>query len=134
VRSRDVGERFLNRKRLVAVATSVAVGFALWWPLQEIVNEEEAWDSAAYQPVVSVVAALLGFAFGRGERLRFGFLLGIALAASQVFAVAVFSEDDEGANFVGVAIVFGIPFFGLAFGAIALVGIFLRNVIAEKMA
>jgi hypothetical protein len=95
----------VNRKRLIALVVTASLGFAVWWPLQQALHEEEAWDASAYQPIISTVAALLGFIFGRGERLRFAFPLGFVLAASQVVAAATFSKDDEGANFIGLAIV-----------------------------
>lgn len=104
----------------ILVGICLAASFAAVGLIQSMTNEDEAWDSSAFWPVVLLGSVLLGVAFVRSARSAV--LVGGTFAASILVASFALSRDDQGANVGLLTILFLGPWLALVIGCAAMLG------------
>ena len=81
----------------ILVGVCLAASFAGVALIQNVTDEEEAWDTVAFWPFALGGGLLLGAVFVRSARSAF--FVGGTFAASILVASFALSRDDQGANF-----------------------------------
>jgi len=104
----------------ILVGVCLAASFAGVALIQNVTDEEEAWDTVAFWPFALVGGLLLGAVFVRSARSAF--FVGGTFAASILVASFALSRDDQGANFGLLGVLFIGPWLVLVIGCAAWLG------------
>ncbi|MGZ8707467.1 MAG: hypothetical protein ACXW0R_08785 [Gaiellaceae bacterium] len=101
------------------IGASLLIAFAGTALIQATSDEQEAWDTGGFWLLVIGAGITLGAVFARSGTRRSAVLVGAVIAASFIVAGVALSEDDEGASFLPLTIIFVGPLMTLLVGGVA---------------
>jgi len=114
----------------ILVGVCLAASFAGVALIQNVTDEEEAWDTVAFWPFALGGGLLLGAVFVRSARSAF--FVGGTFAASILVASFALSRDDQGANFGLLGVLFIGPWLVLGIGCAAWLGGYARTQLTAR--